>query len=89
MPKATKTKKTKEVTIHSLKEEIEILTKEIRALNSFRQKFISAVITGFGTVIGATVLVALLIYILTQLASIEIIRPFIESIVNMVKTSYR
>lgn len=72
-----------------LSKELIILAREIHAGNSLRQKFIAALLTGFGTVIGATLLVAIFIFILTQLASIEILRPVVESITNMVKTSYK
>ncbi|MCC6643527.1 hypothetical protein IT411_02155 [Candidatus Peregrinibacteria bacterium] len=70
-----------------LSRQLAILTKELRTSNSFKQKVIGALITGFGTVIGATVLVALLIFLLTQLASIEMIRPMVQSIVEIVQTS--
>lgn len=80
---------TPKTTNEILSDEIGMLIKELRDSNSLRRKLIGALLTGFGTVIGATLLVAILIFILTQLASIEVLRPLVESIVNMVKTSYR
>lgn len=72
-----------------LSQEIAVLIKELHAANSYRQKFFSSIIQGFATVIGATLLVAIAIYILTQLATIEFLRPFVQAIVDMVKNSYR
>lgn len=72
-----------------LSQEIAVLITELRRANSLRQKLISALLTGFATVLGATLLVTIVIYVLTQLANIEALRPFVEAIVTMVKTSYR
>ncbi len=69
--------------------QIALLTKELRLANSLPHKFTAGLLTGLGTAIGATLLVAILIFILTQLSSIELLRPFVENIVNMVRTSYR
>lgn len=67
--------------------EIKALIQELRRSNSLEQKFISALITGFGTVIGATLLVALLIFLLSKLATIESLKPFVEQIVDIVKNA--
>lgn len=72
-----------EALIHEFKS----LRKELHTYNSWSQRLLLAVITGFGTVMGATVVVALIVYILTQLASIEMLKPFVENIVNIVEKS--
>ncbi len=69
----------------ALVHEFKLLRKELQIYNSWSQRLLLAVITGFGTVVGATLLVALIVYILTQLATIEILRPFIENIVSIVE----
>ncbi|MCC7432618.1 hypothetical protein IT412_03780 [Candidatus Peregrinibacteria bacterium] len=69
--------------------ELAALIKELKIANSFKQKFFSSLLGGFATVIGATLVVAIVIYLLTQLANIEVLRPFIENIVSMVKNSYK
>lgn len=74
-------------TAPDLSRQLAMLTRELRTANSFKQKFVGALITGFGTVIGATLLVALLIFILSQLASIELIRPLVQDIVTVVQSS--
>lgn len=80
-------KATTQPTTPDLSRQLALLTRELRISNSFKQKFIGALITGFGTVIGATILVALLVFILSQLASIELIRPLVQDIVNVVQSS--
>lgn len=55
--------------------------------NSLKRKFLQGILTGFGTFLGATVIVALLVLILTQLATIEAIKPIIENIVKIVKNT--
>jgi hypothetical protein len=67
--------------------EIRELTKEVRLSNSFWRKFLLALLTGLGTVIGATVLVAVLIFFLSQLASFDFLRPFVQDIVQIVQTT--
>ncbi len=74
-------------TLENLSQQIHRWNKELTAANSFRNKFIGGLLTGFGTVLGATLLVALLVFILSQLASIELIRPFIEEITHIVQRS--
>jgi hypothetical protein len=64
--------------------EMRALRQEVRNSNSFWQKFIGGILAGFGTVIGATLVVAFLIYLLTQLASIEWLKPLVEEIVKIV-----
>jgi len=63
--------------------------KDMLEANSFKNKFIGGLLTGLGTVLGATLLVALVLYVLAQLASIEMIRPFVEEIAGIVQNSKR
>ncbi len=65
--------------------EMKRFRKELAKGNSAHRKFWMGVATGFGTVIGATLIVAIALFILTQLASIEIIKPFVEQIVHIVE----
>jgi diacylglycerol kinase len=69
--------------------ELQLLRRELRLANAYRYKFLAGLLTGLGTVLGATVLVAILIFILTQLATIEVIKPFIENIVDIVQSTHR
>ena len=93
-PKPTKTKSptptskpTLESQIKDLQHQIHLLTVEIETTNSFLRKFLLALVTGLGTVIGATLLIALLVYILSQLATFEVLKPFVQSIVDIVQHS--
>ncbi|MBP6085137.1 hypothetical protein KA517_02775 [Candidatus Gracilibacteria bacterium] len=72
-----------------LAHEIRLLRKELRLLNSWPRKLFSALLVGFGTVMGATVVVALVIFILTQLASIEFLKPLVEKVVDIVQNTRR
>jgi Domain of unknown function (DUF5665) len=71
----------------SLAKEVTRLRLELENSNSMMNKFIGGIITGFGTVIGATLVVALFAYILSSLSNIEAIRPLIESVVKIVRES--
>lgn len=66
--------------------EMKRLRKELAKGNSSHRRFWMGVAGGFGTVIGATVVVAVVLFILTKLASIEVIKPFVEQIVHIVET---
>lgn len=61
------------------------IKEELQKANSFWRKFLSAVITGFGTVVGATLLVAIVIYILSLFSHIGIIGQFSDWIVDTIK----
>jgi len=65
--------------------EMKKLRLELEAMNSFMRRFSLGVLTGFGTVVGATVVVALVVFILSKLATIETIKPFVEQIVHIVE----
>lgn len=69
--------------------ELQLLRRELRIANAFRYKFLGGLLTGLGTVLGATLLVAIVIFILSQLATIEIIKPFIENITDIVQNTRR
>lgn len=86
IPSTTSVTKSEE---QSLIKELHLLRQELRMANSWKHRFLWAVITGFGTVMGATVVVAIVLFILAQLASIEVIRPFVEWVVHIVENSKR
>lgn len=71
----------------ALIKELHLLRKELRLANSWKYRLVLALLTGFGTVFGATVVVALVLFILSQLASIELIRPLVEWVVHIVEDS--
>ena len=50
----------------------------------YRTAFIKGIISGFGGVLGATVVVALLLWVLTLLSDVSIIGPIVESLKNTV-----
>lgn len=56
---------------------------------TYTGRFMLGVVSGFGAVIGATIVVALLVYILSKLATIELLRPFIEQIIDIVNRKYQ
>lgn len=65
------------------KTEIETLTREIKKLNtnfSFRNSFIRGIVSGFGTAIGAGLLVALAAVILGKLTGLPVLGQFITFI---------
>jgi len=81
-----------------LSKEVKALTKEIENLkelefvkilkNPWRLmglSFIKGVMVGFGSVIGATVLVALFIYLLSQISFVPIVGDFIKDIIQEIQ----
>lgn len=53
---------------------------------SYRQSFVKGVFQGFGGVIGATVLVALLIWILSLFSYVPLVGRFVDKIEDTVDT---
>jgi hypothetical protein len=76
-----------ETTHEEILKELKLIRKDLRKTSeifNLKRKFISSMVGGFGTVLGATVLVSLLIFILTQLATIQILEPIVKAVITIV-----
>lgn len=51
--------------------------------NSIKRRFLVGIAMGLGTVVGATIVVSLLAILLRPLANIEMLRPSVESLIEM------
>jgi len=71
--------------VNSLTEALNKLEAQTRKLASFKGRFLLGLVMGLGTVIGATILVALVAYILTLFAKFGIFPWFSELIVETIK----
>lgn len=56
---------------------------------AYKNSFIKGVIGGFGGVVGATVVVALLIWILSFFSNVPLVGKFADKVNNTVETSKR
>lgn len=93
-------KRTDKLTLeHTLVAEVRSLTREIKRLKEmdFMQvfkspfkfmwfSFLKGLMVGFGSVLGASVLVAIFVYLMSQISLIPIIGDFVEDIVLQVQT---
>ena len=83
-----------------LSKEVKALTKEMEKLKDFEliqvlkhpgrmmgMALLKGLMVGFGSVIGATVLVALFIYILGQISFVPVVGDFIEKVIQEVQVS--
>lgn len=52
----------------------------------YTTKFLQGVVGGFGTVIGATIFVAIFIFVLTQLGHIDLLKPTVERIIDIIQS---
>ncbi len=68
-------------------DELQAIKKELKISNSFSRKFSLALIYGLGTVIGATVVVALLVYILSLFTNIVFIGKINNWIIHRLEHS--
>lgn len=93
-----RTTKSKTQIDEKLIKELKDLSKEVRLLKKmefvkvlkkpgryFAYSFIHGLLVGFGSVIGATVIVAIFIYILTQISFVPIIGGFVQNLLNEIK----
>lgn len=98
--KKTPPKKTTTKTEDQLTKELIELTKEVKKLKNlefmkiFKHPFkfmwfslLKGLMVGFGSVLGATVLVALFVYIIAQISFVPIIGDFIENVIVEVTES--
>jgi hypothetical protein len=68
--------------------ELKAIKKEIALQTTgFKNKFLSGVVYGFGGLVGATILVSILLVILRQFASVNILRPTVTRIIEIVESS--
>ncbi len=74
-------------TLNTLNSELKRLTKINYKNNSYRHTFFMGLLSGFAWVIGATIVVAIFVYILTQLSHIDLLRPLIEKIIEIVNSN--
>ena len=92
MPKATKTEL-------ALTKELKSLSKEIRKLKDqdFMQVFnnpwkfmgfslLKGIAVGFGSVLGASVVVALFVYLLSQISFVPFVGEFVNEIIGQIET---
>lgn len=73
---------------HREREMLQLLSgikKELIISNSLPRKFFSAIIYGLGTVVGATILVTLLLYVLSFFADYGILSDFNTWLVETLK----
>lgn len=52
----------------------------------YTTRFLQGIVGGFGTVIGATILVTLFVLILTQLGHIDFLKPIVERIIDIIQS---
>ena len=80
-------KKTEATTHEEILKELKLIRKDLKKtseLFNLKRKLISSMVGGFGTVLGATVLISLLIFILSQLATIQILEPIVTAVITIV-----
>ncbi|MBD3360199.1 hypothetical protein GF366_00185 [Candidatus Peregrinibacteria bacterium] len=93
-------KKTKKSVELQLTNEVKELTKEVKKLKKLEFmrvlkspfkfmwfSFLKGLMVGLGTVIGASVLVALLIYILSKISFVPIVGDFVKDIIQQIETN--
>jgi len=84
----------------ALTKEIKELTKEVRKLKDleflrvFKHpwkfmgfSFLKGIMVGFGSILGATVLVALFIYILSKISLVPVIGDFVQDIIKEIQAN--
>ena len=71
---------TNKIIIHELIK----IHKELKKFNSLRLRFLIGITSGFGYVVGASVVVSLVLLILTKLAEIGVLRPWIEAFFGLI-----
>ncbi len=64
----------------------EIMAAYLKNQSTFRARFVAGLWTGFGTVLGATVLVSLLILLLKPLSHVDFISPIVNRVIDALET---
>lgn len=66
-----------------LSEEIKKLNNNFKKTTMIRYRLLFGIVEGFGGVIGATIVVSIVIFVLNRLENIDFLRPLVESILNL------
>jgi hypothetical protein len=79
-----------DVITKTFQEDVHLITEYLhrfKKTQTLRYRFLSAMVNGFGTVLGATVLVSVVVFILKQFANIQLIEPLVSRIVQIVQST--
>ncbi len=71
--------------LRELKENNRLLKLNAAGMMSFRWRFLGGLYQGVGTVVGATVVIAIVIRILAKLATVETVGPYVREIQTMLE----
>lgn len=78
-------KTTEERLLEAMVENNRLLKLNVNAQTQFRWRFFAGLSTGFGTVVGATVVIAIVVRLLASLATVERIGPYIRDVQEMLE----
>lgn len=75
---------------HKIRLELEHLNKNFKKViqySSFKARFLAGMMTGLGGVIGATLLLSILLFILQQVATIKWLEPLVKEVISIVENT--
>ena len=75
--------------IEVVSEQNRLLREQIRWNKSIKQRVIGGILTGLGTVLGATVVVSVLIYGLKRIATVEWVSPIVNKVIDDIESRGR
>lgn len=83
--KAEPEKSNEELLLEAIRENNRLLKLNVNAQTQFRWRFFAGLVTGFGTVVGATVVIAVVVRLLAGLATVDRIGPFVRDLQQMLE----
>ncbi|MER3496898.1 MAG: hypothetical protein C4320_09150 [Armatimonadota bacterium] len=69
-----------DATLAELREMNRLLRLNILALSGVKQRFLAGLWTGFGTVLGATVLIGLMVRLIAPFTKAEVVGPYLQKL---------
>ncbi len=70
--------------------ELKLLRRDFKKYSSqetFKRRFLMSLVTGFGTVLGATLLVSLLVVVIRPFSNVKILEPIVKQVISIVENS--
>lgn len=78
-------KTTEQLLLEAVQENNRLLKLNVNAQTQFRWRFFAGLATGFGTVVGATVVIAIIVRLLAGLATVDRIGPYVRDLQEMLE----
>lgn len=74
-------------TLEDIHKELKVTNRSLKKFSSVRMSFVRGIASGFGAFLGATIVITITIWFISQLQFVPLIGSFALDIINFIETS--